>query len=52
MLGVGSPFSEKMLQTHYVLHCLGAGRNLKADEPDEADEVDKGKMVHHWQFGP
>ena len=55
MLGVGSPFSEKMFQKHRFLYGLGAARNSEADVPDvpdEADEADEGKMVHGWQFGP
>ena len=55
MLGVGNPFSEKMLQKHRFLHGLGAARNSEPDEPDEpdeADEADEGKMVHGWHFRP
>ena len=32
-----TPFSEKMFQNHNVLHGLGAGRNLKAEQADQAD---------------
>ena len=49
MLGVGNPFSEKMFQTHCVLHGLGAGRNLKADLPDQADPPE---VVRSWQLAP
>ena len=37
MLGVGSPFSEKMFQKHWYFHGLGATRHSEADEPDEAE---------------
>ena len=46
MLGVGNPFSEKMMQKHQSFHGLGAARHSEHNEPDE------GKMVHDRQFGP
>ena len=55
MLGVGNPFSEKMLKKHKFSHGLGAARHSEADEPDEADEAyepDLPEMVHDRQFGP
>ena len=46
MLGVGNPFSEKMFQTHRILHGLGAARR---SSPDPAHPLE---MVHDRQFGP
>ena len=55
MLGVGNPFFENMFQQRNVLHGLGAGRNLKADQadqPDQADLPDPLEVVRSWQLAP
>ena len=55
MLGVGNQFSENMFQKHRSLRGLvaaGHSEHNEADEPDEVDCPDEGKMVHDRQFGP
>ena len=41
-------FRENVPKTS-IFHGLGAARS---SVPDEADEVDEGKTVHDWLFGP
>ena len=48
MLGVGNQFSEEMFPQHCVLHGLGGGRNLKADQPDQPDQADQAEVVRSW----
>ena len=41
-----TPFSEKMLQNHCILQCLGAAGGFGYNRHDRPE------MQHGWQFGP
>ena len=47
-----NPFSENMFRNHCVLMGLGAGRNLKADQAGQADQLDPPEVVRSWQLAP
>ena len=46
MLGVGNPFSEKMIQKHYFVTVWEPARYTKADP------ADPDKMSHRGQLWP
>ena len=52
MLGVGNPFSEKMLQNIDFYTVWEPAWYTKADPPDPANPPDPPEMVHSWQFAP
>ena len=52
MLGVGSPFSEKMFKNIVFFAVWEPAWYTKADPNNQDNQNNPPEMVHSWQFAP